>query len=91
MPFVSFSLFGLIVALIICLIPFLFLYALIRLVVGGGKSREGLAWTPEKAQMVQELHGNLERMEKRIEALEVLLMDKIVEEGKDDNNERTRL
>jgi len=43
-------------------------------VLKGGRSGKGL--DDDEARIMQEIHQGLERMEKRVEALETLLLDK---------------
>ena len=41
----------------------------------GGVSREGKERSKDEARMIQEIYQGLGRMEKRVEALETILMD----------------
>ncbi len=69
--------FGSIVA-VLAIIPFTILFA-IKLFRGGvsGQDRKNQA---EEARMIQEIHYGLSEMDKRVEALETILMDSL---GKD--------
>jgi phage shock protein B len=41
-----------------------------------GSSRAGLQSNPEEARMIQQIYEDLQRMERRVEALETILLDR---------------
>jgi len=45
-------------------------------IIKGGFSRQGQDVDAEEARMIQEMYQGLSRMEKRVEALETILLDK---------------
>lgn len=45
-------------------------------IIKGGFSRKGQDAQAEEARMIQEMYQGLSRMEKRVEALETILLDK---------------
>ncbi len=55
----------------------LIFFAGLRLLGAGARSGTGMR--PEDRRIVQEIHRELGRMEKRIEALETILLDRIKE------------
>ncbi|MCX8035558.1 MAG: hypothetical protein N3D11_00610 [Candidatus Sumerlaeia bacterium] len=65
---------GMLLAITIC---GLIVFAGLRLLGGGERSRTGM--TPDDRRLVQEIHRQLGRMEKRIEALETILLERIKE------------
>ena len=68
-------LFVLIVGIPLILITGIILFLFVRLLSGGSGGRDRQAWT-EETRLIQELHQALGRMEKRIEALETILLDR---------------
>ena len=44
-------------------------------ILKGGVSRKGQMLESEEAKMIQEIHAGLSKMEKRIEALETIILD----------------
>ena len=62
---------------ILLILGFLALAALIKGLRGSPRgSHQNRTLEAEETRMIQELHQGLERMEKRIEAIETLLMDR---------------
>ena len=45
-------------------------------ILKGGVSRKGQKYQAEEARMVQEIYQGLSRMEKRVEALETIILDR---------------
>jgi phage shock protein B len=43
---------------------------------GGGSIRQGEPLNADETRLIQELHQGMARMEKRVEALETILMDR---------------
>jgi phage shock protein B len=58
----------------------LFLVAGLAVLKGGGKSRRG---NPDEARLIQEIHRGLEKMEKRIESLETIVLDQTKDHEKE--------
>ena len=56
------------------------LVAIVKILKGGGGGRDKRR-DEEEARMMQEIYQGLEKMEKRVEALETILLDR---EGKDE-------
>ena len=67
------------IATIFLFIPFLLLLLLIRAVFGGSSSRQRQTST-EETRIIQEIHHELLEMEKRVETLETILMDRVKQE-----------
>jgi len=44
-------------------------------ILKGGLSREGRRFQAEEARMIQEMYQGLSRMEERVEALEIIILD----------------
>jgi len=44
-------------------------------ILKGGLSREGRKFQAEEARMIQEMYQGLSRMEERVEALEIIILD----------------
>jgi phage shock protein B len=64
--------------LFFCLMALLIPFVIVAMVIkGSGRSRREMP--PEDIGTVQEMHGDLERMEKRIEALETILLERTKE------------
>lgn len=53
-----------------------FCFGLARLFPGGRKKKRDTDFTQEEVRIMQEIHGGLNRMEKRIESLETILFDR---------------
>jgi phage shock protein B len=64
---------------VVLLVPFLLLLLLIRVVFGGSSGRQSQT-SAEETRMIQEIHHELLEMEKRVEALETILMDRVKQE-----------
>jgi len=62
--------------LLAVLVPAMLVWLVIRL-VGGGNSKRGMA--QGDMRIIQEVHSDMAAMEKRIEALETILLDRIKE------------
>lgn len=45
-------------------------------ILKGGFSKKGQKSKTDEAKMIQEIHGGLSRMEKRVEALETIILDR---------------
>lgn len=55
--------------------PFIFILVLVKMVAGNSKGN-GKRMTAEETRAMQEIHRGLERMEKRVEALETIILDR---------------
>ena len=73
-----------IVTVTLLLLPFLLVVALffkaLRKSAAGAQPR----WDSEETRLVQQIHEDLLRMEKRVEALETLIMDRARENEKEE-------
>lgn len=67
------------IAAIFLFVPFLLLLLLIRAVFGGNSTRRGQT-SAEETRIIQEIHHELLEMEKRVETLETILMDRVKQE-----------
>lgn len=67
------------IAAIFLFIPFLLLLLLIRAVFGGSSSRQRQT-SAEETRIIQEIHHELLDLEKRVESLETILMDRVKQE-----------
>ncbi|GAB4333640.1 MAG: hypothetical protein Kow0099_05500 [Candidatus Abyssubacteria bacterium] len=72
--------FGSIVAIVA--IIFTFILSVLRL-KGGGSVRQGEPLNADETRLIQELHQGLAKMEKRVEALETILMDREARQEKE--------
>ena len=70
--------FGSIIAVIVIVFGFFLALAKVK---RGGSFRHGEQLQAEEARLIQELYQGLSRMEERIEALEIILLDR---EGKEE-------
>jgi phage shock protein B len=55
--------------------PFIFILILVKIIAGGRKGNRQ-RMTAEETRSIQEIHRGLQRMEKRVEALETILLDR---------------
>ena len=53
---------------------------------GGARSQKPRAGTTEETRMIQELYNGLSKMEKRIESLETILMDRVKDQDRDNES-----
>ena len=70
---------GVIVIPVVAVIGFL-LVAGLAVLRGGGKSRRS---NPDEARLIQEIHRGLDKMEKRIESLETIVLDQTKDHEKE--------
>ena len=63
-----------IVALLIVVAPLLAIYLIVR-AAGRKNSGKGGGMSADETQIIQQIHQGLERMEKRIEAVETIVLD----------------
>jgi len=68
-------LFGWAILFIIVALPFVFIIFLVKILMGGSKGNRS-RMTAEETRAMQEIHRGLERMEKRVEALETIILDR---------------
>jgi phage shock protein B len=68
-------LFILLFALIVVAGPFIFILVLVKMIASSAKGN-GNRMTAEETRAMQEIHRGLERMEKRVEALETIILDR---------------
>jgi len=73
-------------ALLVGLVVVGLVVAVLIKLLGGGPRSSGSASQQDEARIIQELYQGFERMERRIEALETLLLDK---DGADPKGRRT--
>ncbi len=73
---------GLLIALVVILLPVILILGLVKILTGASKSKE---LSVEEAKLMQEIYRGLTRMEKRIESLETILVEK---EGKGSENDK---
>lgn len=64
---------------IVAIIGGVFLEAL-KIVTGNKKSRAEKKLGPDETRVIQQIHQGLQRMEKRIEAVETIVLDKAAKE-----------
>lgn len=77
--------FEFLIAAIVILAPFIFVLALVKVLARRKDSdRLGL----DEAQLMQELHQGLSRMERRVENLETLMMKETRDETREERLER---
>jgi uncharacterized membrane protein len=67
------------IAAIFLFVPFLLLLLLIRAVLGGKSTRQRQT-SAEETRIIQEIHHELLELEKRVESLETILMDRVKQE-----------
>ncbi len=53
-----------------------FCFGLARLLPGGRKKKQEAEFNQEEVRIMQEIHGGLTRMERRVESLETILLDR---------------
>lgn len=58
-----------------------FCFGLARLFPGGRKKKRDTDFNQEEVRIMQEIHGGLTRMERRIESLETILFDRAAPRG----------
>jgi len=68
-------LFALLFFLIVVAGPFIFILVLVKMIAGSSKGN-GKRMTAQETRAMQEIHRGLERMEKRVEALETIILDR---------------
>ena len=73
--------FGTVIAIIVVVLGFILAMAKIK---RGGSFRDGERLQADETKLIQELHNGLTKMEERVEALEILLLDR---EAKDHRKE----
>lgn len=84
-PVASISILEILISAVLIIIPILVvilgLFFLVKL-ISGNRSESG-AGSAAELKMAQEIHGNLQRMEKRIESLETILLDQMRDDEHD--------
>lgn len=72
-------LFGFVIAGLVVICGFILLMT--RILRGPSSDRPAVTSDPDETQMIQEIYQGLSRMEKRVDALETLLLDADRKEG----------
>jgi len=68
-------LFSLLLIFFVVALPFIFIIFLVRILMSGSRGNRS-RMTAEETRAMQEIHRGLERMEKRVEALETIVLDR---------------